>query len=412
MQKKLASLFMVLVLVICTSMSLGIGVSGNDILYGDANDDTAIDMKDVLAIRKYVANLVIASFNADAADCNGDTTVDMKDILLLRQYVAGFPVILGPGGSSSSTDETTTAAPRTSKSRIPTEPSAHETVDFSDQPAIDMIRGDENVTFGVWWWKIADGVNVETRETYLDFLDYNGITEIYYYCYDRMRTPNNRQETHEFVVSAMKHNMRVSVLYDDPNSQLEENTYFTDTVVANYLEYKKEYPNDWMYGIHCDVEHKVNQSNAQTYVKNFLIPEVAAARAQGIYVELDLKASYTNTNGTVTIGKESMNFYEACARNCDAMIIMSYRTTVTAIMSSVNLTAPYAKKVGTKIVYSIELDDSGEGSGVDFSRKSKKYAYAIFEQFRDQMDAKDYPAGLGFAIHNARAWFELRTENV
>ena len=79
-----------------------------DVLWGDANGDSTIDGKDILYIRKYLAN-----FNYDTgvsnveigagADANGDGNVDGKDILIIRKYLANYnfdtgesSVVLGP----------------------------------------------------------------------------------------------------------------------------------------------------------------------------------------------------------------------------------------------------------------------------------------------------------------------------
>ena len=58
-------------------------------LIGDANDDGAVNMKDVLVARKYLAGLD-PTINLDNADCNGDGAVNMKDVLLLRKFLAGL----------------------------------------------------------------------------------------------------------------------------------------------------------------------------------------------------------------------------------------------------------------------------------------------------------------------------------
>ena len=63
-------------------------------MLGDANNDGAVNMKDVLLMRKYLAD------NADAmnmanADCNGDGDVNMKDVLMLRKYLANIIDTLG-----------------------------------------------------------------------------------------------------------------------------------------------------------------------------------------------------------------------------------------------------------------------------------------------------------------------------
>ena len=59
------------------------------VLYGDANDDGEINMKDVLALRKYLAEIPV-DLNWEASDANRDGKVNMKDVLLLRQYIAGI----------------------------------------------------------------------------------------------------------------------------------------------------------------------------------------------------------------------------------------------------------------------------------------------------------------------------------
>ena len=58
---------------------------------GDATADGAINMKDALAARKYVADIG-TELDFEAADCNGDEAINMKDVLIIRKYVAGLDV--------------------------------------------------------------------------------------------------------------------------------------------------------------------------------------------------------------------------------------------------------------------------------------------------------------------------------
>lgn len=59
------------------------------IVVGDANDDGLIDMKDVLALRKFIAGIDVV-VNVDNCDTDGDTYVNMKDVLTLRKYLANI----------------------------------------------------------------------------------------------------------------------------------------------------------------------------------------------------------------------------------------------------------------------------------------------------------------------------------
>ena len=61
---------------------------------GDANNDGVVNMKDVLMLRKYLADMA-DDIDLDASDVNGDGVVNMKDVLMLRKYLAGLIDTLG-----------------------------------------------------------------------------------------------------------------------------------------------------------------------------------------------------------------------------------------------------------------------------------------------------------------------------
>lgn len=57
------------------------------VLQGDVNEDSFVDMKDVLGLRKYIAKINY-HINEIAADVNSDNTIDMKDVLFLRKIIS------------------------------------------------------------------------------------------------------------------------------------------------------------------------------------------------------------------------------------------------------------------------------------------------------------------------------------
>ena len=60
-----------------------------DAVIGDVNNDSKINGKDVLLLRKYIIGLD-DSANIVAADCNFDNKVNGKDVLILRKYIIGL----------------------------------------------------------------------------------------------------------------------------------------------------------------------------------------------------------------------------------------------------------------------------------------------------------------------------------
>ena len=60
-----------------------------EIVCGDANGDGKVNMKDVLAVRKYLAEMEV-EINLDLADTNNDGAVNTKDVLNLRKFLANM----------------------------------------------------------------------------------------------------------------------------------------------------------------------------------------------------------------------------------------------------------------------------------------------------------------------------------
>ena len=60
-------------------------------LPGDVNVDGAVDMKDVLLLRRRIAGIVfLEHYQERRADVNEDDSVNMKDVLMLRRLIAGL----------------------------------------------------------------------------------------------------------------------------------------------------------------------------------------------------------------------------------------------------------------------------------------------------------------------------------
>jgi len=59
------------------------------ILYGDVNNDTVIDNKDLVLFKRYFAGVISSFTNPASADVNNDDVIDNKDLVLVKRYFAG-----------------------------------------------------------------------------------------------------------------------------------------------------------------------------------------------------------------------------------------------------------------------------------------------------------------------------------
>ena len=148
MRKYLSLLLSLAVLVSClalaacqahTAAAIGQNTAAK-VIYGDANGDGELNMKDVLTIRQYVAGLTSA-IDRTAADLNRDGCVDMKDVLGMRRCIAGLDEWPTDGGESeASLAEPSDASEPVSES-APSEAPSQE----SSEPLDDTIIYDADV---------------------------------------------------------------------------------------------------------------------------------------------------------------------------------------------------------------------------------------------------------------------------
>lgn len=59
------------------------------VTYGDTNEDNLIDIRDIVRLKKYIAQNETAK-NRKSADCNADSKIDSGDLALLRKYLLGY----------------------------------------------------------------------------------------------------------------------------------------------------------------------------------------------------------------------------------------------------------------------------------------------------------------------------------
>lgn len=118
MNSKTKLFYRVLAVVLCLATLFVPVLADEAPVRGDCNGDAAINMKDVLTLRKVIAGLLPGFAPHDCGgvdgslvrgDCNADDAVNMKDVLTLRQFVAGMMEAL-PAHSCNGTSNTSVTA--------------------------------------------------------------------------------------------------------------------------------------------------------------------------------------------------------------------------------------------------------------------------------------------------------------
>ena len=397
--------------VLLTSVVAVISVTAEDgsSSWGDVNGDGGVNLKDVLALRRHVAGME-ALANEAAGDLDFDGTINMKDVLLLRKFVAGM--IDAPTMTEAEPTETGTT------------PTGAEPYRYNEdgEPVLTFLDGVDDCSLGVWWWQVDDGQNERTREKYLNFLEENGTTEIYYYCVYDMVTSYGRQTTHDFVLAAKEHGMKVVPLYDDVGmiNGVEQCDVPVSKMISMFKAYNETYPDAPLDMIHFDVEpHQVFQDKnikhltekeLTLYAENFL-GGIQALRESGIKVEAALNCTWNNYGGeNVEFGGEK-GIYNICAKYLDSMCMMAYRDTAEDIMAIGQPGFDAAMKYGTRITYGIETGHySFNKVEEEFAQESKEYMYTEFAKVFDALRDNHPSGGYGLAVHYHRTWLTMNKE--
>ncbi len=403
--KKLFSLLTLCCVLACTVMA--VGATADSSVWGDLNGDDIVGTKDLLMLRQHIVG-ACALENVTSGDLNADGVVNMKDVLTLRLYVAGL------------IDVPTTSVPTTTATGPSNEVYRY---DEDGEPIMTFLDGVDDCSLGVWWWQTDDGQNERTREKYLNFLEKNGTTEIYYYCVYDMVSSYGRKTTYDFVLAAREHGMSVVPLYDDVGmiNGVEQCDVPVSKMISSFKAYNDNYPDAPLSMIHFDVEpHQVfsdknikhlTERELSLYANNF-IGGIQALRAAGIKVEAALNCTWNNYGGENVEWDGVKGIYNICAKGLDSMCMMAYRDTAEDILALGQPGFDAAMEYGTRISYGIE-------SGVypqfnqpyeEFGQESKEYMYTEFAKVFESLRANHPAGGYGLAVHCHRTWMAMKND--
>lgn len=265
---------------------------------------------------------------------------------------------------------------------------------------------------GNWWWYSEDGYTEPTCTRYLDELQKACVSEIYFHGYTSLKN-KEYSKLHTFVQKAMAHGMRVALLYDGWSDFMSKNAVtFVNTLIPNFQEYKRTYPEDALYGFHFDIENPnggsaYNAEVFQSYCDCF-IEKVQVAREAGIHCEVDVACGWNSKGAGDAVFRGTKGLYNVVAQYFDTVAFMSYRDVAQKIIDFANLAAlPAAIENDCDFLVGVETANSGEGDSVDFYEEDKPYLFGEMDKVFELLDAMDLSVGYGMAIHHARAFNAL-----
>ena len=278
------------------------------------------------------------------------------------------------------------------------------------EPVMDFMDEADNAQIGTWWWNTNDAFDVETRDKYLNFMEENGVNEIYYYGFYLLQNKSDRAMLHGFVQEANKRGIAISFIYDDPEIATVNGNNYLKSAADDYLTYVAEYPDDKVNGLHFDVEHKTTKQ----FVNN-MVSQFAAARERGVPLAMDVNCAMDATAGELN---GVTGIYNIIAANVDTLSLMSYKDSYAHMWSLGKNALAAAKAQGCRVVFGAETGDYSSGAAPhkatfndpsdEFAQEDKEYMYAQLAQVYAELK-KDPPAGgFGIAVHQHEDWYNLR----
>ena len=278
------------------------------------------------------------------------------------------------------------------------------------EPVMDFMDEADNAQIGTWWWYADDAFDVETRDKYLNFLEENGVNEIYYYGFYFLQNKSDRARLHGFVQEANKHGIAISFIYDDPEIATVNGNTYLKSAADDYLGYVAEYPDDKLNGLHFDVEGKTTRQ----FVNN-MVAQFADARERGVPLAMDVNCAMDATAGELN---GVTGIYNIIAANVDTLTLMSYKDSFGRIWSLGKNALAAAKAQGCRVVFGVETGDYSSGAAPhkatfndpsdEFAQEDKEYMYDQLAQVYAELK-KDPPAGgFGVAVHQHEDWYNLR----
>ena len=242
---------------------------------------------------------------------------------------------------------------------------------------------------GVWWW------DNRIDDSYLDFAEDNGVTEIYYY----VSTFNDKVAN--FISKANAKDIKVYWLtgkyeWIEDNSQLIQK-------MDDFLSFQSTHPNAFA-GVHFDIEphqHPQFEERRQELLTKFIdLTYNLKSTYNNVFIEYDIPCWL---NDEIFYNGTTKPAYAHIIDNANRVTLMSYRDNAQAIYDFAKDELIYAQSINKPLNLGVETQDVNENI-VTFFEEGKNYMYNQLNNLKTMI-----PKNYGLCIHHIVSWKELKS---
>ena len=249
-------------------------------------------------------------------------------------------------------------------------------------------NNNEKEILGVWWW------DNRIDNSYLDFAQENGVTEIYYYVSDF------NEKIANFIKEANLKNIKVYWLTG--KYQWIEDYASLKNKINEFLNFQST-NNNLFAGIHFDIEphqHPEFDTRREEILFEFIdLTYKIKSDYNNIFIEYDLPCWLDDV---IEYNGESKPAFEYVFENANRITLMSYRDSAEKICNFAKDEIDYATKNNKKLILGVETQDVND-SIVSFFEEGKKFMNQELKYLKSML-----PKNFGIAIHHIVSWFDLK----
>ncbi len=241
---------------------------------------------------------------------------------------------------------------------------------------------------GVWWW------DNRIDDTYLNYAQENGVTEIYYYA----SSFNNKIA--DFIEKANSKDIKVYWLTG--KYEYIENPSLIIDKIDSYLDFQNKHKHNFA-GIHFDIEphqHPEFDTRREEIILNFVkLTSNIRSKYLSLYLEYDLPCWLEDE---ITYNGITKPAFAHIFDYSNKITFMSYRDSAEKILDFAKSEIEYANQNNKSFNLSVETQDV-EDDTVTFFEEGKSYMNTQLKKLRRLLFANN-----GIAIHHIISWVELK----